>query len=99
MRKLTKNLSLLLGTKFSDSLFAAYNPELYDTLTSDSLGYERITSVPYRDVDRDIKVPAVYPELADFFVPSLEDFISQHPDMAEKIGDDTEVIILTRDEQ
>lgn len=98
MRRLTKNLSLLLGSNFSDSLFATYNPELYETLTSDSLGYERITSVPYRHVNSDIKVPAVYPELADFFVPSLEDFISQHPDMVEKIGDDTEVVILTRDE-
>lgn len=98
MRKLTKNLSLLLGSNFSDSLFATYNPELYETLTSDSLGYERITSVPYRHVNSDIKVPAVYPELADFFVPSLEDFISQHPDMVEKIGDDKEVVILTRDE-
>ncbi len=98
MRKLTKNLSLLLGTNFSDSLFSVYNPELYTMLTSDSLGYEKIRSVPYRDVSTDIKVPAVYPELADFFVPSLEDFLVAHPEIAEQVWDDTEVIILTRDE-
>ena len=93
--KLPHSLWRLLWNNYPSELFYRYNPELRDTLNNtknlDRVSYDKVTT-------ENIKIPAVYPELADFFVPSLQDFIAQHPECKELIWDDKEVIIVTRDE-
>lgn len=92
--KLPHTLWRLLWNDYPSDIFYRYNPELLKSLNST----ENLTRVEYNKINKDIKIPSVYPDLADFFVPSLQDFITQHPEIKEFIGDDKEVIIVTRDE-
>lgn len=71
-----------------------YNKELIDTLNASGSWAQ----VPYTNMP-DINAPHVYPALADFLVPSLQDFLADKPEIRDLVGDEKEVIIITRNPQ
>ena len=97
MRKLPKTLWRLLWDSFSEEIFEQYNPELFKILNERSKG--NIKNQSYNIIEQNITVPAVYPDLVDFFVPSLKDFLSQHPWVQDLIGQDPEVLKLLQEKK
>lgn len=92
-RKINHNFSVLLGGKRADSVMQEYNKEVLTALNikpGQSIQRRGFEGAP------DIKVPMVYPTLKDFFVPSLKDFLADKPEIAQQVGDTSEVIIVTR---
>lgn len=97
MSGIAKNLVALLGGHGYDrDLLIAYNPELEDLLMNKSMSqvsYDDLAEVEY------LKTPAIYPSLKDFASVSLAEFIDHHPQIRDQIGDDQEVVIITRDDK
>lgn len=88
-----KTLWRLLWDNYPSELLYTYNPELREVLNNTKI----LNQVSYNQIHTDhIKIPAIYPDLVDFLVPSLQDFITQHPDLKDSLWSDTEVIIATR---
>ena len=97
MKKVPKNLAALLWYHYDKKLLSDYNPEL-DSLLSWVQGLE---SIPYSLVDnKNIKTPAIYPNLKDFAKPSLQDFIQDKPQrVVDSLGHDQEAIFITRNKE
>ena len=92
-RKINHNFSVLLGGKRADSIMQEYNKDILSALK-----IKPGQSIQRRGLEgaNDIRVPMVYPTLKDFFVPSLNDFLADKPEIAAQVGSDNEVIIVTR---
>lgn len=94
MRHLNHNFATLLGGKYADSMMLMYNKESAEQLMQ-TMKTNTFQWLQYSKLE-DTNVPHVYDALSDFLVPSLKDFLADKPGIAELVGDDKEVIIITR---
>lgn len=74
-----------------------YNKELLDALYVENprLIHNSVQWLDYANI-HDTNVPHVYSSLKDFLLPSLKDFVADKPEIKQFVGNDNEVIIITR---
>lgn len=99
MKKVPRTLWALLGSNTVDTIMHRYNAALIDTLKAKKVikDGQTLKWVWYDNLAwQTIKIPAVYPWLEKFFDEELAVFLKKHPEADSLVGNEKEVILVTR---